>query len=154
MYIVGVLLVMLVLPIFSVVNERYFLGSHAGLLLLAGKWFVFWGVGIRLASAGVSQAMNPKYTAERILGLKTSEPWVVVRELGFTNLAIGTVGLGSIFAPSWLTPSALAGAVFYGLAGVNHLARNGRNRLENVAMLSDLFTCGVLCAYLLGVAAR
>jgi hypothetical protein len=153
-YIFLVLLVMLVLPALSVVNERYFLGSDAGLLLLMGKWFVFWGVGIRLFSAGARQVVNPKYTAETILGLKTSEPWMVVRELGFANIAIGTVALGSIHAHHWLTPAAVAGAIFYGLAGANHLLTKNRNRLENVAMLTDLFVCGILCAYFLTVVAR
>ena len=154
MYIIIVLLLMFVLPALSVVNERYFLGSDAGLLLLTGKWFVFWGVGIRLISAGARQAMNPKYTAETILGLKTSESWVVVRELGFANIAIGTVALGSIHAHHWLTPAALAGTIFYGLAGVQHLVTKNRNRLENVAMLSDLFACSILSAYCLAVVAR
>ena len=153
-YIFLVLLLMLVLPVFSVVNERYLLGSNAGLLLLAGKWFVFWGVGIRLVSAGARQVIDPKYTAETILGLKTSEPWMVVRELGFANLAIGTVALGSIVAHHWLTPAAVAGAIFYGLAGANHLVTKNRNRLENVVMLSDLFVCSILCAYCLAVVAR
>jgi hypothetical protein len=152
-YIVIVLLLMLVLPVFSVVNERYFHGSHAGLLFLVGKWFVFWGVGVRFVSAGARQALNPRYTAETILGLKTSEPWVVVRELGFANIAIGAVALGSIRAHNWLTPAALAGAVFYGLAGTNHLVTKNRNRLQNAAMLSDLFACAILCAYL-ALAAR
>ena len=92
-------------------------------------------------------------TAQTILGLKTSEPWLVVRELGFANIAIGAVALGSTLAHNWLTPAALAGAVFYGLAGTNHLVTKNRNRLQNVAMLSNLFACGILCAYL-AVAAR
>jgi hypothetical protein len=152
-YIVLVLLVMLVFPALSVIHERFFLGSHARLPLLIGKSFVFWGVGVRVGFAGVHQAINPKYTAETILGLKTSEPWLVVRELGFANIAIGAVALGSTLAHNWLTPAALAGAVFYGLAGTNHLVTKNRNRLQNVAMLSDLFACGILCAYL-AVAAR
>ena len=110
MYIIIVLLLMLVLPALSVVNERHFLGSHAGLLMLIGKSFVFWGAGIRLVSAGAHQVVNPKYTAQTILGLKTPEPWLVVRELGIANLAIGTVAVGSIFAHHWLTPAAVARA--------------------------------------------
>lgn len=151
MYIVLVVLVMLVFPVISVINERCFLASHSSLVFLVGKWFVFWSVGIRLTSAGARQIINPKYTAETILGLKTSEPWIVVRELGFTNVAIGTVALGSIIARTWLTPAAVAGAVFYGLAAANHLAQKNRNRLQNTAMVSDLFACGVLCAYCLAV---
>lgn len=144
MYIVMVLLLMLVLPLCCVAVERYFFSSHAGLPLLVGRWFVFWGVGMRLVLAGASQIMNPGYTAGTILGLKNSEAWVVVRELGFANIAIGVVGLGSIFAVRWLTPSAVAGSVFFGLAGINHLVRTNLNHLQNVAMLSDLFMCGVL----------
>ena len=154
MYVVIVLLLMLVLPALSVVHERYFLGSHAAFPLLVGKSFVFWGVGIRFVSAGVHQTVNPKYTAQTILGLKASEPWLVVRELGCANIAIGAVALGSALAHNWLTPAALAGAVFYGLAGTNHLVAKNRNRLQNVAMLSDLFACAVLCAYCLAVGVR
>lgn len=154
MYIVIVLLLDLLLPAFSVFHERHLLSSNAALLPLIGKWFVFWAVGVRFASAGISQVLNPRYTAETILGLKTSEPWLVVRELGCANFAIGAIALGSILAPNWLAPSAVAGAVFYGLASINHLVTKNRNRLQNVALLSDLFACGVLCAYCLGVVAR
>ena len=154
MYIALVLKLMLILPVSSVVVGRNFFNSNAGILLLAGRWFVFWGVGIRLISAGARQVMNPGFTAETILGLKTTESWLVLRELGFANIAIGTVALGSVYAHSWLTPSAVAGAIFYGLAGTNHLVQKSRNRLQNLAMLSDLFICGLLCSYCLAVAAR
>jgi hypothetical protein len=153
-YIAIVFLLMLVFPVLSVVCEHYFLGSAAGFLLLVGKWFVFWSVGIRLALAGVRQILNPKYTAERIFGLKTSEPWVVVRELGFANISLGCIALGTILAHSWVTPSAVAGAVFYGLAGTNHLIIENRNRLQNVAMLSDLFAFGILSVYCLAAVGR
>jgi hypothetical protein len=94
--------------------------------------------------AGVRQTLNPRYTSEVILGLKTSEPWIVVRELGFANIAIGTVALGSMVTGSWLTPGAVVGCVFYGLAGINHLAHGNRNRLQNVAMVSDLLFATLL----------
>jgi len=129
----------------------FVLGNQARLSLLVGRWFVFWGVGVRLFSAGISQTANPRFTAVTILGLKTSESWMVVRELGFGNLAIGAVALGSIAARTWITPSALAGAVFYGLAAINHIAKKNRNRLENFTLLSDVFACCVLCVYLLSV---
>ena len=154
MYIVLVLLVMLVFPALSVIHERFFLGSHAGLLLLIGKSFVFWGVGIRVVTAGVHQAINPKYTAETILGLETSEPRVVVRKLGCANIAIGTGEFASILAHQWRTPAVVAGAIFYGLAGDNHLVAKNRNRLQNVAALSDLLACSILCVYCLAVVAR
>jgi hypothetical protein len=46
--------------------------------------------------------------------------------------------------PSWRLAGALAGGIFYGLAGVNHALQAHRNRLENVAMVSDLFAALVL----------
>jgi len=153
-YIIIVLLLMLVLSALSVVKEWYFLGSDAGLFLLIGKWFVFWGVAIRLTSARARQAMNPKYTAETILGLETSEPRVVVRKLGCANIAIGTGEFASILAHQWRTPAVVAGAIFYGLAGDNHLVAKNRNRLQNVAALSDLLACSILCVYCLAVVAR
>jgi len=138
---------MLVLPLCSILAELYVSNSGSELWRLAGRWFVFWGVGVRLASAGIRQIVNPNYTAQTILGLKTSESSIVVRELGFANLAIGTAGVCSLFAKSWLTPCALAGCVFYGLAGINHLLAGERNRLQNVAMVSDLFLAGILAWY-------
>jgi len=151
-YFVTVLLLMFVLPVSSMLVERYGWHNPAGLSLLAGRWFVFWSVGVRLVLAGIRQTANPRYTAETVLGLKTKEPWIVVRELGIANLAIGTVGLGSLAAGSWLAPAALAGAIFYGLAGINHVRSRTRNRLQTVAMLSDLFLSGVLLWYCLSVA--
>src|SRR5271155_1769451 len=149
MYIAVLLLLMLILPLGSVAVERYFLHSALSLTLLVEKWFVFCGVGIRLMLAGVRQTINPRYTSEIILGLKTSEPWVVVRELGFANIAIATVALGSIVTGSWLTPAAVAGCAFYGLAGINHLTHGNRNRLQNFAMVSDLFFAGLLLLLLI-----
>jgi hypothetical protein len=146
-YIAIVLLLMLILPGVSLIIEQYIPAHQTGLLPLIGKWYVFWAVGVRLMLAAIRQIANPRYTAEVILGLKTREPWIVVRELGFANLAIGAIAAGSLAAPTWLTPSAVAGAIFYGLAGMNHFFKKDRNRLENVALVSDLFACAVLCCY-------
>jgi hypothetical protein len=46
-------------------------------------------------------------------------------------------------------PSAIAGWVFYGCAGVSHLARGKRNALENTALVSDLFLFAVLSVYII-----
>lgn len=154
MYIVTVIALLLVVPLCSILVQRYFFHSDAGLGLLIGRWFVFWGVGVRLVLAGARQILNPRYTAETILGLKTAEPWIVVRELGFANLALGVVGFSSLFARTWLLPSAVAGAIFYGLAGINHLFTSHRNRLQNFAMLSDLFICAILLAFCLAAPFR
>ena len=100
---------------------------------------MFWSVGWRLLLAGVRQIAQPEYTAREILGLQSAESWTVVRELGFGNLALGIVGVLSLWLPSWQLAAALAGGLFYAFAGINHVLQKHRNRLENVAMVSDLF---------------
>jgi hypothetical protein len=128
---------MFVFPLLSVTIEAAVASSTLGVALV-GKWFVFWSVGVRLFTAGLSQVLEPEYTANVILGLKSGESFLLVRELGFANLAIGLLGILSLPFPTWRLPGALAGCVFYGLAGVNHALQSHRNQLENVAMVSDL----------------
>ena len=69
--------------------------------------------------------------------------------MGFANIAIATIATVSIFSVTWIMPSAIAGWVFYGCAGVSHLARGKRNALENTALVSDLFLFAVLSVYII-----
>ena len=150
MYLTVVVALMFVIPVGWVVGAV--LASHMPLsLVLIGEWFVIWSVGVRLTLAGLRQIVQPRYTAEVILSLKSDESLVLVRELGFANLAIGLVGLGSTFFASWRPAAALAGGVFYGLAGLNHALQAHRGKLENVAMVSDLWAAGVLIASLVAM---
>jgi hypothetical protein len=146
MYVPVVVALMFVLPGVSIVIEM--VRDHGALILwVVGKWFVFWSVGVRLLLAGLRQIFQPRYTAETILGIKGAESLVVVRELGIANTAIGSVGVASIFNPAWVLPMAIVGGVFYGLAGVNHIAHHGRNRLQNIAMATDLYMAAVLLVF-------
>jgi hypothetical protein len=112
------------------------------------------GRGIRLLLAGLRQIIQPRYTAETILRIKDAGATLVVRELGFANTAIGSIGLGSIVFPAWVFPTGIVGTIFYGLAGINHATHKDRNTLENLAMTLDLFVAVVLLAFCLTVAAR
>jgi hypothetical protein len=142
-YYVIVALFMVLLPIGSVIAEH--LSNQASIdAALICKWFTFWSVGCRLILAGTRQVVQPKYTANVILGLQGNESLFMVRELGFANLAIGSIGVASLFQPSWRVAAALAGTIFYGLAGLGHVAQKHRNSLANVAMISDLFVSAVL----------
>jgi hypothetical protein len=116
---------------------------------LIGKWFVFWGVGVRIFLAGLRQSIQPRYTAEKILGIKNDEQLIVVQELGFSNLSLGVLGILTILDRSWLLPAAIVGALFYGLAGVRHIFSKQRNSLENGAMISNIFLFIVLLCYLI-----
>ncbi len=151
MYVVMVVALMVLLPIVSTVFEVRFRRVPLS-AAIALRWFVFWSVGVRLLTAGLSQMIRPHYTAEVILGLDLGEALFLVRELGFANTAVGIAAVTSVFLGSWRLPLALVGAVFYGLAGVNHALHDERNPLQNVAMLSDLFVASVLIALVFMVA--
>jgi len=144
MYFVIVVALMLVLPLTAIGIQILFGGSAALTAALAAKWFVFWIVGARLFLAGLRQVVQPRYTAEQILGIKAPDATLIVRELGFANIAIGSIGLASLFFHDWRLPIALVGAIFYTLAGVNHVTDKHRNKLQSFAMASDLFAAGAL----------
>lgn len=140
-FVVGAL--MLLLPAGSWIVEAIFRGTPLS-MALAAKWFVFWSVGVRLLSAGVKQVLQPQYTARVILNLKSDDALLVIRELGFTNVAIGLLGIASLGFPTWRSAGALVGGVFYSLAAGNHLMQAHGGRLEIIAMVSDAFVAVVL----------
>jgi hypothetical protein len=142
-YFLMISLLMLVLPLASIVNE-------AGLrpdLAVAGKWFVFWMVGARLFAAGLRQILQPRYTAQTILGIKGDANLVVVRELGFANLALGCGGLATLVAPSWTPPMAWVGGIFYAAASTQHALQSGRSKVQSFAMATDLFAAVMLLGF-------
>jgi hypothetical protein len=148
MYVPMVIALMLVLPLISIVAQIS-LADHGALsaasnLVIVAKWYVFWAVGIRLSLAGLRQIFQPRYTAETILGIKGAEALFFVRELGFANVSMGSIAALSLLRPTWVPAAALVGALYYGLAGVSHCFNQDRNKLENVALVSDLFAAAVL----------
>jgi hypothetical protein len=148
MYVPMVVALMLVLPLISIVAQLM-LADHSALaalsnLAIVAKWYVFWAVGVRLSLAGLRQIFQPRYTAETILGFTGAESLFFVRELGFANVSMGSIGALSLLVPSWGKAAALVGALYYGLAGINHCFHKARNKLENVALVSDLFAAVVL----------
>lgn len=110
----------------------------APLMALVGKWFTFWAVGVRLFLAGVTQTFRPQFTAESIFAIKDQAALGIVREVGFGNLAMGSLGSLSLAYPDWVMPAAIVGGLYYGLAGVGHAMRGERNVKEQIALVSDL----------------
>jgi len=147
MYGLVILLTMVVLPLASVVLEGLFGTGQIHWLLLAGKWFVFWTVGVRLLMAGLRQAIGPAFTAD-MLSIKEPASYIVIQELGFANLALGSLGLLAIFNAEWIIPGAVAGGLFLGMAGLKHTLRAERSAKENIAMASDLWAAALLVAFL------
>jgi hypothetical protein len=144
MYIAMLVALMLIFPVASIAIEVLVLDHGVFNVATVGKWFVFWAVGVRLLVAGLRQIAQPRYTAEVILGVKNPDAILIVRELGFANTAIGGAGTVSIFLNGWVAPLAVIGAVFYGLAGINHVTHGQRGKIENAAMISDFFASAVL----------
>jgi hypothetical protein len=154
MYIASVVALMLVFPLTSVGIQILFGGPGMLTAALVAKWFVFWMVGARLFLAGLRQIVRPRYTAEQILGVKDPAATLIVRELGFANTAIGSIGVASLFFRDWELPIAVVGTIFYALAGINHVTDKHRNKLQSFAMASDLFAAPVLLLSCLAAGAR
>ncbi len=148
MYYAIVLPLTLLLPVICVAAQAS-AEARPEVLLLAGKWWVFWAGGVRLLLAGFRQVAQPSFTAREIFQLRETESFAVVRELGFANLAMGTIAFLSLWFPAWLVPAALANALYYGFAAVNHARdRAPKNGLRLTAMLTDFVVVAALAAFL------
>lgn len=147
LYIAVVALTMAILPTASVLADH---ADHpdAGLWLLIGKWFVFWGVGARLGLAGLRQVLQPAFTAREIFHMQGEEALPLVRELGIANTATALVALLSLAAPSFVVPVAISAGIFYGVAGFRHALEPSRSLNETIAMVSDAGMFLVLAAFL------
>jgi hypothetical protein len=148
MHLTVVLLTMLILPAASVLIERWTGAGTASLWQLIGKWFVFWGVGVRLFIAGARQVVKPELTATGIFGVTDKAAFPLAQELGFWNVAIGLISIASIRRPEWVVPMAIAAMLFYAMAGALHVTNKSREFSENVAMISDLGMAALLLAFL------
>lgn len=153
MYFVVIALFMLVLPGACIAAELYWLHTSADLVALAGKWFTFWGVGMRLGIAGLRQAFNPSFTARDIFEIEDERVNPIVQELGFANLSLALLGLLAI-VPGWTMPAAIAGGLFFALAGWKHANAKERNLTRSVAMISDVFIALVLAIYIIMMLVR
>jgi len=151
---------MVVSPVGSIGAEHFFFHRSVPLMLLAGKWFVFWSAGVRLLLAGLTQLFRPQFTTDKIFGIERSNSnsaLPFVRELGIANFATGVVGIASLAKPSFVLPVAISAGIFYGIAGIRHAAEGSpaesknakkkRAASETIAMASDLLAFLVFVAY-------
>lgn len=153
MYLVIVLGLMVVLPIISIIAEMASSGA-ADLLLVAGKWFVFWAAGVRLLMAGIKQVLQPSFTAATIFKITDPAAEKLVTEIGFGNLSMGLVGTLSLLIPAWVVPAGLVGGLYLGLAGLKHALNSDRGREENIAMVTDLFVALAIAVAIIGSVLR
>jgi hypothetical protein len=129
MYLPMVVALMLVLPLISIVAQLM-LADHSALaalsnLAIVAKWYVFWAVGVRLSLAGLRQIFQPRYTAETILGFTGAESLFFVRELGFANISMGSIGALSLLVPSLREGGSAAGCSLLWTRGHQSLLSQG-----------------------------
>ena len=123
--------------------------TNVDLLESAFKWFVFFGIGCRLGSAGLKQIIRPQFTAQEIFKMTTKEAVPIVREIGLANICFAFIAVLSLFIPGFRMPAAVAGGMYFGLAGLLHVFKKRESRSEVFAMVSDLFIFAVLAVLLL-----
>lgn len=146
MYLTMIFLLLLVCPA-AAVGIDLWMHPALSLILLAGKWFTFFAVGVRLFMAGIRQNLQPDFTARTIFNVQDTKAHAIVREVGFGNLAMGAAGLLSLALPNWLVATAFIGGAYYGLVGIGHAIKSDRNAKENVALISDILICVVLLGF-------
>jgi hypothetical protein len=147
-YLISVVLFMLLLPLVSTLIEMKQHDLPLS-LLLAGKWLIFWAIGVRLFIAGIRQATKPAFTAQQIFHISGTDSYPVIRELGFANICMGIVAMTSLFQSEWRMPAAVAGGLYFGLAGLLHVFKKPDSRNEIIALISDLYLFIVIAAYII-----
>jgi len=140
---------MIFLPALSVIIDLRFNHYDNALILMIGKWFIFWAIGIRLLTAGLNQILRPGFTAESIFHLNNKESFVIIRELGIANTCSGLAAIISIFVSQWRIPAAFIGGLFLGIAGLQHLIRKPDNPNELIPMISNMFIFIIMAIYLI-----
>ncbi len=143
--IIAILILMLAAPVAAIAIEAMTTGGS--LVVLAGKWFVFF-FGLRLLLAGFHQLAKPDFTAKTIFRIADPNAAKIVSELGFGNIALGALGVLTIFNAAWIVPAAIVMAIFYMLAGTEHVMHAERTSSETWAMGSDLWAAVVLVVWL------
>ena len=148
-FLYSTVLIMLVFPTISLLIDWYLNPSGTEMILNIGKWFIFWAIGVRLFTAGLSQILRPAFTAEVIFHSKNKEFYVLIRELGIANSCSGITAIISMFVPQWRIPAAFIGGLFLGLAGIQHVIRKPENPNEQIPMISNIIIFIIMLIYLI-----
>ena len=144
MHLTIVVLTMLIIPLFCVYAQK---NGDEQLIPLIGKWFLFWGAGVRLTIAGIRQIIAPQLTVEGIFGVHDPRIWPLAQELGFWNLSVGILCMVTLLRYEWRQVLALASGLFFLAAGVKHVLSDHRTLEANTAMVSDIGIAAVLLGF-------
>lgn len=153
MYLIFVVGTTIVLPLVATIIQLLS-DPGADALVVAGSWFVGFGVGVRLLGAGLVQIFRPQFTAKNLLGIDSPDANQIVQELGFANTAMGVAGIVASFLTAWVTPVAAVGGIFLLLAGIRHVAKPGKSAKEWIPTITDLILAVVLLVLVVLALAR
>jgi hypothetical protein len=112
------------------------------------KWFIFWGVGIRLFFKGIRLASTPQFTGLSLSSFKNRESYLLLLELGFANMALGSMGILSVINDQWRFIAAIAGAIYFGLTDMLSLLKKTDGRHERVALIYNILVFSGLVAFM------
>ena len=142
LYEISLILFFTIVPIIGAVIEITFFYDSTNIFSVLLKWFVFSGVGLRLCSAGLKQSIKPSFTATEIF--KADEKsYPIVREVGFSNICLGVLGILSFFFIDFRIAAAITGSLYFGLAGFLRLLYK-RDQNEIITTISNFFIFLVL----------
>ena len=113
------------------------------------KWFIFWGLGIRLFFKGVKLASTPQFTGLSLSSFKNRESYLLLLELGFANMALGSMGILSVINDQWRLIAAIGGAIYFGLSDMLRVIKKPGGRHELVALIYNIVVLVGLAGYLI-----
>ena len=149
MYIASLALTFLILPGIFIIIHATFYGDTLPLMLIVGKWMVFFAVGTRFLWIGGRQLLRPRASSAREFGVIHEDAARIMRTLALANLSFGLLGLVSLFNAEWIVPAALLGAFYYGFLAAHDFATKGKNLNGYLSTGSNAFVCLVLAAVVL-----
>jgi len=111
-------LLLAILPLLSAAAEHHFVHASISIILL-GKWFMFWTIGIRLLIKGFVQVIRSRRNGNSSL-LSKDETWEVAKILGLAKMALAGMGFLCVVNDQWSLLATITVGVYLGLTGFQH----------------------------------
>ena len=141
----GKLLINLICPVICIIvdviiNRKK--GKLYDLKYISLKWLVLWVIGVGALITGLMQALNPEYTAN-LLQIEAND-FIIIKELGYSQIGMGILGLLSIKSSYYKKASAIVYGLFIFGCTLNHFTRISIvSAGEIVSIVSDIWIVAV-----------